>query len=146
MKNLPFGIYEKALPFEVDWPRRLALAKEAGFNFVEISIDESDERLGRLDWPAKERAGLRQAIADTGMPLTTMCLSGHRKYPLGSASPETRRRALNIMHKAIDFAVDIGVRVIQLAGYYVYYEPHTEGSLPRYQEGLARSLEWASQA
>ncbi len=145
-KKLPIGIYEKALPFNVDWFERLAKAKEAGFDFVEISVDESDERLSRLDWSAAERANLRTAIAQTGVPLTTMCLSGHRKYPLGSADPATRQRAFDIMQKAIDFAVDIGVRVIQLAGYYVYYEPHTANSLPRYQDGLARGLEWASKA
>ena len=146
MKNLPIGIYEKALPFNVDWPERLALARQVGFDFVEISIDESDERLERLDWPARERANLRAAIADSGVPLITMCLSGHRKYPLGSADVVTRRQALDIMQKAVDFCVDIGIRIIQLAGYYVYYEPHDAGSLPRYQEGLARGLEWASQA
>jgi L-ribulose-5-phosphate 3-epimerase len=145
-KKLPIGIYEKALPFNVDWFERLAKAKEAGFDFVEISVDESDDRLSRLNWSAKERATLRTAIAQTGVPLTTMCLSGHRKYPLGSADPATRQRAFDIMQKAVDFAVDIGVRVIQLAGYYVYYEPHTADSLPRYQDGLARGLEWASKA
>ncbi|HEY83739.1 MAG TPA: L-ribulose-5-phosphate 3-epimerase [Chloroflexi bacterium] len=145
-KQLPIGIYEKALPFNVDWFERLSKAKEAGFDFVEISIDESDERLSRLDWSAKERANLRAAIAETGVPLTTMCLSGHRKYPLGSADTAIRQRAYDIMQRAVDFAVDVGVRVIQLAGYYVYYEPHTADSLPRYQEGLAQGLEWASQA
>lgn len=144
--KLPVGIYEKALPFNVDWFERLSKAKEVGFDFVEISIDESDERLSRLNWSAKERAALRAAIAKTGVPLITMCLSGHRKYPLGSANPATRQRAFDIMRKAVDFAVDIGIRVIQLAGYYVYYEAHTADSLPRYQEGLARGLEWAAQA
>ncbi len=145
-RKLPIGIYEKALPFKVDWFERLSKAKEVGFDFVEISIDESDERLARLDWSQKERANLRAAIAYTGVPLITMCLSGHRKYSLGSADPVLRQRAFDIMHKAVDFAVDIGIRVIQLAGYYVYYEPHTADSLPRYQEGLATGLEWASKA
>lgn len=146
MKKLPIGIYEKALPFNVDWHERLTLARYAGFDFVEVSIDESDGRLIRLDWSERERANLRQAIASTGVPLTTMCLSGHRRYSFGSTSPKIRRRAFDIMRKAINFAVDVGVRVIQLAGYYVYYEPHDEHSLLRYQEGLAISLEWATQA
>jgi len=146
MKKLPIGIYEKALPFDIDWYERLTIARYAGFDFVEISIDESDERLIRLDWSERERANLRQAIADTGVPIITMCLSGHRKYPLGSADPQTRQRAYNIMEKAVDFAGDIGIRIIQLAGYYVYYEPHTADSLPRYQNGLAQGLEWANKA
>ena len=39
------GIYEKALPKTVTWRERLILAKELGFDFVEMSIDETDERL-----------------------------------------------------------------------------------------------------
>ena len=44
------GIYEKALPKGITWRKRLMMAKELGFDFVEISIDETDERLSRLDW------------------------------------------------------------------------------------------------
>ena len=143
---LPIGIYEKALPYDVTWRERLALAHEAGFDFVEMSVDESDERLARLDWSASERAELREAVAVTGVPIITMCLSGHRKWALGSASPDIRERGLEIMRKAVKFCADTGIRTIQLAGYYVYYEPHDAGSMERYQDGLAQGLTWACQA
>lgn len=145
-KKLPIGIYEKALPFEVDWYQRLTLARAAGFDFVEISIDESEERLARLDWSPKQKAGLRDAIGKSSVPLTTMCLSAHRKFAFGSASPFVRQEAERIMSQAIEFAVDIGIRVIQLAGYFVYYEPHIDGSYARYRAGLRQSLDWASNA
>ena len=146
MKRLPIGIYEKALPFNVDWHERLAVAKQTGFDFVEISIDESDERQARLDWTAKERADLRHAIAESGVSIMTMCLSGHRKYPYGSADPAIRKRAQGMMHKAIELAADVGIRIIQLAGYYVYYEPHMASSRDRYRAGLSQALDVASQA
>lgn len=146
MKQLPMGIYEKALPFKVDWFERLDIAKQVGFDFVEISIDESEARRARLDWHSAEKQQLRSAIAQSGVPLTTMCLSAHRKFPLGSADPAIREEAFAIMRKAIDFAVDVGVRIIQLAGYYVYYEPHVDGSFARYRDGLAQGLAWASAA
>lgn len=38
------GIYEKALDAEDDWYQRMAKVKELGFDFMEISIDETDER------------------------------------------------------------------------------------------------------
>ena len=56
------GIYEKALPKNISWQDRLSIAKACGFDFVEISIDESDERLARLDWLKKERIKLVKAI------------------------------------------------------------------------------------
>jgi len=146
MKYPPIGIYEKALPSNVTWHERLMLARDAGFDFVEMSVDENDERLARLDWSPCERAELREAIAATGVPIITMCLSGHRKWALGSASPEIRERGLEIMRKAVSFCANTGIRTIQLAGYYVYYEAHVSGTLERYRDGLAKGLEWASQA
>lgn len=146
MRHLPIGIYEKALPYNATWRARLAIAREAGFDFIEMSVDESDARLARLDWSASERAELRAAVADTGVPILTMCLSGHRKWALGSATPEIRERGLEIMRKAVRFCADTGIRTIQLAGYYVYYEPHVPESMERYRDGLAQGIEWASQA
>ncbi|HZO36829.1 MAG TPA: hypothetical protein VFB41_08135 [Solirubrobacteraceae bacterium] len=43
----PFGVYEKALP-RTAWPTILADARAAGFDFVEMSIDESEARPARL--------------------------------------------------------------------------------------------------
>ena len=86
MRN-PLGIYEKALPRDLSWPARLELAKELGFDFLEMSIDESDERLSRLDWSPSERGRLREAVAETGVRVPSMCLSGHRRFPFGSHDP-----------------------------------------------------------
>jgi L-ribulose-5-phosphate 3-epimerase len=49
-KPIPLGIYEKALPAGECWLERLRLAKALGFDFVEMSVDETDARLARLDW------------------------------------------------------------------------------------------------
>lgn len=130
------GLYEKALPPEMSWRERLASAKELGFDFVEISIDEKDERLARLNWTESERSELRRAMAETGVSIPSMCLSGHRRFPYGSADPAVRARAGEIMEKAVILARDLGIRVIQLAGYDVYYEPSTPESLRLFEEGL----------
>lgn len=41
-KQIPLGIYEKALPAGECWLERLRLAKTLGFDFVEMSVDETD--------------------------------------------------------------------------------------------------------
>ena len=46
------GLYEKALPSAWSWDQRLAATADAGYSFAEISIDATDERLARLNWPA----------------------------------------------------------------------------------------------
>ena len=143
---MPVGIYEKALPADITWEERLRQAGQAGYDFVEVSIDESDLRLARLEWPVSERVALRRAIANTGVPIKTMCLSGHRKYPLGSASPKVRSRALDILHRAIDFAADIGLDIVQVMGYDVFYEPAYAGTEARFLAGLQHGVRWASAA
>jgi predicted hexulose-6-phosphate isomerase len=146
MLKMPVGLYEKALPHELSWEERLAAAGQAGYDFIDISIDESDERLSRLDWSASERADLRNAIAKTGVNVSTMCLSAHRKYSLGSRDLKIRRQGQEIMHKAITFAVDIGLRVVQVMAYDVFYEPSDEETKANFMEGLALGAQMAGQA
>jgi L-ribulose-5-phosphate 3-epimerase len=145
-RDIPIGIYEKALPASFSWPERLDAAARAGYDFVEISIDESDERLARLEWGGRERSALRDAVAAAGLPVLTMCLSGHRKYPLGSESVSVRAKSLEIMEKAIALAVDVGIRIIQVAGYDVYYEASSAETQARFLAGLRQGVVWAEQA
>ena len=135
MQNL-LGLYEKALPKAMPWQEKLVTAKKLGFDFMEISIDESDERLSRLDWTKTERQNLRRAMDFAQIPLMSMCFSGHRRYPLGSRDPLVRRMSLILMEKAVQFAADMGIRVIQLAGYDVYYEKAGEDTRDLFIEGL----------
>ncbi|WAM44265.1 L-ribulose-5-phosphate 3-epimerase [Edwardsiella piscicida] len=146
MKKHPLGIYEKALPRHLSWPERLALAKGCGFDFVEMSLDESDERLARLSWSRAERHALSGAILESGIAVPSLCLSAHRRFPLGSRDPALRQRGEEIMTQAIGLARDLGIRTIQLAGYDVYYEPHDDDSERRFADGLARAVAQAAAA
>ncbi len=137
------GIYEKALPYQLNWLERLEMAAGLGFDFVEISIDENAERIKRLDWGTAQKNDLRRAMEEAKIPILNLCLSAHRKYALGSADENIRSEALNIFHKAINFVADTGIRIIQLAGYYVYYEPEDEHSLDRFRAGLEAGLSYA---
>ena len=144
MRKHKLGIYEKALPKDISWQDRLSIAKACGFDFVEISIDETDERLSRLYWSKEQKLQLVQSILTTGITIPSMCLSGHRRFPFGSKVPEIRQKAYEIMEKAIEFAVDVGIRTIQLAGYDVYYEEQDDGSIQRFREGLEWAVELAA--
>ena len=145
-KQVPLGIYEKALPAGEGWLERLMLAKKLGFDFVEMSVDETDGRLARLDWNREERLALVSAVAETGVRVPSMCLSAHRRFPLGSEDDAVRDQGLEIMRKAIKFAQDVGIRVIQLAGYDVYYQDANDETRRRFRDGLKESVEMASRA
>ena len=161
-KNYHIGLYEKAMPSSLNWEEKLKCAKDCGYDFVEISIDETDQKLARLDmsaeerlelarlarleWTAQERAQLRETMQKIGVPIRSMCLSGHRKYPFGASDPAVRRRSLEIMEKAIQLSDDLGIRVIQLAGYDVYYQEANNETRRRFRDGLKESVEMASRA
>ena len=126
IKKNPLGIYEKAIPNDFSWKEKMQTAKAAGFDYIEISVDESDERLARLDWSDQEIEEIRSYMEETGIVIPTMCLSGHRRFPFGSKDKATRVRAFEIMEKGILLAQKLGVRCIQLATYDVYYEESDE--------------------
>ena len=144
LKNYTIGLYEKAMHPALTWREKLTFAKESGYDFVEISIDEKDEKLARLDWTAQERRELVDAMQEVGLPIRSMCLSGHRKYPLGSADPAVRECGMEIMEKAVALADDLGVRIIQLAGYDVYYEDSTAETRALFLENLRKAAEMAA--
>ena len=144
MKEYAIGLYEKAMPPSLSWREKLTFAKEAGYDFVEISIDEKDDKLARLDWTAQERLDLVRTMVEVGLPIRSMCLSGHRKYPFGASDPAVRARSMEIMEKAIILADDLGIRIIQLAGYDVYYEQGTAESRALFLDNLKRAAEMAA--
>ena len=145
MTTNALGIYEKALPQDLSWQEKFQLVHDLGFNFLEFSIDESDERLARLDWTAEERESFRQAMWATNSRINTMMLSGHRRYPLGSKDPQIRQKSLEMMQKALDLAVDLGIHNIQMAGYDVFYETKSDLSRELYVENLAKCVHMAAE-
>lgn len=138
------GIYEKALPQDISWLDRLTIAKELGFQFVEMSIDESDSRLSRLNWTKEERNEIKKAIDETDVQIFSICLSGHRRFPLGSLDQKNREIAMDIMSKAIGLAVDLGIRNIQLAGYDVYYEEKSNLTRELFIQNLQQAIKLAA--
>jgi L-ribulose-5-phosphate 3-epimerase len=138
------GLYEKALPPELGFRGMLESTRQSGFDCLEISIDESDKRLERLEWPSQKRRELREICDSLGVRIWTMCLSGHRRFPLGSHDKSMRARSLEIMKKAVQLSTDIGVRIIQLAGYDVYYEEGDRDTEKWFSENLSRSVEIAA--
>ncbi|MBQ9485605.1 MAG: L-ribulose-5-phosphate 3-epimerase [Clostridia bacterium] len=140
------GIYEKALDTTISWEERLLKAAKLGFDYLEISIDETDERLSRLDWDKSRKKEFSDTVWRSGVKIRSMCLSAHRRFPFGSADVNVRRKAGEITEKAINFAGELGIRVIQLAGYDVYYEPSTADSVKRFAEGMEYAADLAERA
>lgn len=143
-KPYVLGVYEKALPNELSIKEKLIAAKKAGYDFLELSVDETDEKLARLNWNSEQRLQIKAAADKVGLPIETMCLSGHRKYPLGSNDPQIVARSLQIMEQALDLAGALGIKIIQLAGYDVYYEKSSEATKQRFGKNLQKCVDLAA--
>lgn len=144
LKDYSLGLYEKAMPSGMSFKEMLLMTSHCGFDRLEISIDESDVRLTRLEWNKAEINELSMLIDDIGVPIKTMCLSGHRRFPLGSHDEAIRQRSVDMMKKAIDLSSQLGVAIIQLAGYDVYYETGDASTVAFFEENLKLSTEYAA--
>lgn len=144
MKEYTLGLYEKSMPSYLTWEEKLNCARECGFDNVEISIDETEEKLSRLDMSKGDKRALIELMFKCDVEIRTMCLSGHRKYPLGSPDEAIRNKGMDIMKKAIGFADDLGIKIIQLAGYDVYYEEGNEQTRKYFEENLKKAVEMAA--
>lgn len=145
-KVYQLGLYEKAMPSSLSYEEALRTAAKCGFDFVEISVDETDEKLKRLDYSRTEIQRLNNIMSETGICFRSMCLSGHRKYPLGSMDEKIRSKSLEIMEKAVVLASALGIRIIQLAGYDVYYEQGNEETKNFFASNLQKAVDMAAKA
>lgn len=131
-----FGIYEKALPREWPLEKKLFTAKELGFDYFELSTDESEEFQERMRMDRAGRSEVRRAIAENDMPILTMCLSGTRSCPIGSKDPDLRKKGVELTSNAIHFSADIGLRIIQPMAYDNYYGVRDEETYSMFIENL----------
>lgn len=144
MKKYLLGLYEKAMPGNLTWAEKLQAAKNAGFDYVEMSIDETDDKLARLDYTDGQFDEIIAAMRAVNLPFRSICLSGHRKYPFGSHDKATQVRSMEIMQKAVTLAARLGIRTIQLAGYDVYYEQGDDQTRADFLTNLKLATEMAA--
>ncbi len=137
MNNL-LGIYEKALPSDISWRERFKLAKDANFDFIEMSVDKN--RLNKLDYTEKEINELKKLSQEFAMPFKTMTLSANRYWPIGDK--EKREEGINLIKKAIVLAKKLDIEIIQLTAYDVYQKESNDETKNLYKEGLLEALKF----
>ena len=141
-----FGIYEKAVRPQ-SFEDMFRDARKAGYQSFELSIDASNGRLKRLFWGKKEAAEVWQAALRQDMKILTMCLSGHKRFPLGSSDPEITSAGMKNMEMALELGGRLGIRIIQLSGFDVYdQEERTEETRKRYVDNVFRASRMAERA
>ncbi len=138
MEKFKIGIYEKAINNKWSIEEKISIAKKAKYDFIEFSIDESDEKIKRLDYSQKEIDEIKLILVKNNFRFNSMTLSAHRKYPFGSSDPEKVKKAFWIMERAIYLSKELGISNIQLAGYDVYYEESNEKTKKRFAANIKK--------
>lgn len=142
--KLNIGIYEKALPLSMPIDKKIEYAYSVGYDFIELSIDETDEKIARL-YDSQLQNSLEAIQKKYEKPIHSFCLSAHRKYPLGSIDVETQEKSLEIGFKCIDLADRLDVRLIQLAGYDEYYGESTDQTRDNFLKNLKTLVKYAEE-
>ena len=135
-KAYELGLYEKAMPGTLTWKERLEAAKAAGYDYVE-------EKIARLDMDRESRLELVKTMYETGIPIRTMCVSALTKYAIGSSDEACCARGMAILEKSLQLADDLGIRVVMIPGYDVYYEESTLDTKHRFLENLRKAARLA---
>lgn len=137
------GLYEKALPLDWSFEKKLITAAEIGYDFLKMSIDPSPGRLSRLEWKKREISETVAAQKNTGMRIRTLALSANRCWPLGEANDKLRARGVEILKRGTDLCAEIGAELLQIAAYDVFPGPGDEVTRRYFIESLHECARYA---
>ena len=143
MKKYEIGLYEKAIRSTLTWKEKLQCAKECGYDYLEISIDATEEKINRIYMDTEEKREIMEAIFDTGIPIGSMSVSALTKYALGDPDQAVRGRGMEIAEKSIQLASALGVRTVMIPGYDIYYGESTIETKRYFLENIRKIAEIA---
>jgi L-ribulose-5-phosphate 3-epimerase len=104
------GINIWSFPGGAGIPECMQLAKDAGFEGIELALNET----GPLSLESKEAdvRDIRKRAEDVGIALTSLASGLYWNYSLTSNRPEIREKAQGIVRKQLEFAAILGVDTI----------------------------------
>lgn len=143
MKKYEIGLYEKAMRNTLTWKEKLQCAKECGYDYLEISIDATEEKINRIYMDTEEKREIMEAIFDTGIPIGSMSVSALTKYALGDPDQAVRNRGMEIAEKSIQLSSALGVRTVMIPGYDIYYGESTIETKRYFLENIRKIAEIA---
>ena len=144
MKTYEIGLYEKAMRNSLNWREKLECAKECGYDYVEMTIDASEEKIARVYSSKKERAQLVQTMFEVELPIRSMSVSALTKFAIGDPEEKKRERGVEILHKSIELAADLGIRVVMVPGYDIYFGESTLETKRLFLENIKKATEYAA--
>jgi len=143
LRDLPLGLYEKSISPHLCWEDKFKLIKDAGYDYFEIAVDASHEKLSRLE-NRKEQLRIRKASEALDIPLYTMAFTANRFFPLGSEDNDIRTEGIRLCKRALDFASFVGAKTINIASYDEYEKPRNFNTEGNFLESIKRCVDHAA--
>ena len=144
MKRYKIGLYEKAMPSDMSWKEKMKCAKECGYDYIEMCIDATEEKIQRVYMEEIAVQELVCMMHETKMPIQSMSISALTKYALGDENNVIRARGEEILSRAIDLAARLGIRTVMVPGYDIYYGHSSQKTRRLFLENVKKMAERAS--
>ncbi len=144
MKAYEIGLYEKAMRNSLSWREKLECAKECGYDYVEMTIDASEEKIARVYSSQEERLELVKTMFEAGLPIRSMSVSALTKFAIGDPDDAKRNRGVEILNKSIELAADLGIRVVMVPGYDIYFGESTLETKKLFLENIKKATAYAA--
>jgi len=120
----------------------IRLAKQAGFDSVELNLEEPDLNADGLERFKR----LREVARSEGIILSSISTNLHWKYPLTDHYAETRQKGLDIVRRQIEAAHIIGADAVLVVPGRVTETDAYDQVFERAQESIAKVLPEAKSA
>jgi L-ribulose-5-phosphate 3-epimerase len=104
------GINIWSFPEQTSIAEAIAIAKDAGFEGIELSLNETGPL--SLESGAREIEDIRKQAEDAGIALTSLASGLYWSYSMTSANADTRQKAQDIVKKQLETAAILGVDTI----------------------------------
>lgn len=99
---MKIGIYHAAISTAKSWKEKFELAKDAGYDGIEVSTIEDERELHEV----------KRAADDAGMKVSSVMDSLHWKCPLSSPDDEVRRRGMDHIKRSLECAAVLGADTV----------------------------------
>ncbi|MBM7583393.1 hexulose-6-phosphate isomerase [Caldicoprobacter guelmensis] len=116
----------------------MAMAKDAGFEGIELSLDEEGEV--SLNSSEKDILRIKKIAQDTGIEIASLATGLYWTYPVSSSDPKIRQKSKDIVKKQLETAALLGTDgILVVPGMVAGLSPDSE--VVQYDIAYERALE-----
>ena len=116
----------------------IAMAKDAGFDGIELSLNEKGEV--SLESTEQDILGIKKIAQDVGLEISSLASGLYWSYPATSSDPKIRQKSKDIVKKQLDTAALLGADgILVVPGAVAGFAP--DGEVVQYDVAYDRALE-----